>query len=193
MYRNNKLFARETATSKDSNRGQPQSSQNDEDEMMNIIFGDATTSSSCNTEADNPHEPSMTQKRKARVLDDITKCVKHLNKRGINTPSNFAQILSEERAVYFSASPNTVPLSTIDAIIRACELWKPYITPESFHNLVCEQVKSMYRIKASAICYTNSGAELQAYIGNFATLTELPPLGFSCSVNYYGTVVVNGV
>ena len=125
---------------------------------------------------------------------DTLEVVKYLQEKYlITTPENFAEILHKERMVFFSRTMDTVPLKTIDAIIEACKIWLPYIAPESFSALVCEQVKDMFRIHAAAICYTISGKEINACIENVVPLVKTPPIGLNCCVSYNGRYAIDGV
>lgn len=193
FYDSKKKFAIETdSTPTGHQKNLTRAPDSDAEQIMRTIFG-----SSMNTpkqeKADDSEEVSLLEKRRAIIERDILQCVNYLNKRGIATPKHFDRDLAAERNVFFSSRAKVIPLVTIDAIIRACEMWKPYITADSFDKLVCEEVKSMFRIEACALSYTNSGSELKSYIGNFATLSTLPPLGMSTSVNYYGKISAYGV
>lgn len=131
---------------------------------------------------------------KKSEIADIEKVITYLNEyHKISTPKNFAEILHRERMVFHFHTRDSVPFKTIDAIVEACKIWLPYIAPEDFSTLVCAEVKSMYRLHASALCYTISGKELNMCIEHIVPLTSKPPYGLSCSVTFNGHYAINGI
>lgn len=193
FYDSKKKFAIETdSTPAGHQEGHVRAPDSDADQILQTIFGSPKNVPQKEHD-EGSQDVSIQEKRRVIIERDIAQCVNYLLKRGISVPKNFDRILGEERNVHFSSRSKVIPLTTIASIIRACEMWKPYITEDSFDNLVCEEVKSMFRIEACALSYTNSGPELRSYIGHYATLSELPPLGMSTSVNYYGNISSYGV
>lgn len=77
------------------------------------------------------------------------KITEHLkNSHGIEVPENFSeQLLTAHQESYISSF--SIPLSTIDAIVDACELFEEYVLDIS--QLVCFEVLTMARIHTCII------------------------------------------
>ena len=76
------------------------------------------------------------------------KVVKHMNKRGIITPDDFAsQLILAHRT--FRATPFSMSRTIVKAVIDACEYWEDYVL--DWDDFVCRRMLSMAKINTSVV------------------------------------------
>lgn len=93
----------------------------------------------------------------------------YLEEEGIKIPRNFKRTLFKKMNRFYS-SEKTIQKEAIEAVLKICREWKPYLADENeFHKLVCEKVYSMVSIHSAVI---SSSSRLNAYIGNICELKE---------------------
>lgn len=105
----------------------------------------------------------------------------------IRVPDDFAeQITSAHNQFYLAEKNIQFPFRTVDAIFSSCDMWRKYIDDSEgiFDQLVCQEILSMARIRASVIAGRNF-SEKQCL-----PLKEQPPYLFTTIVTESGALKV---
>lgn len=124
--------------------------------------------------------------KKERKRKRITKILDYAAKTyGCKFHEEFVEELLEETSN--KETEKSIPNnSIIDSIIQEWEVWKPYVTEDSFQKFVEYELKQFFK---NDCCATSSSPVLNSYIGNKATvLKKLPEDVLSTVITENGTV-----
>lgn len=79
--------------------------------------------------------------------------------------------------------------TVVDSLVREWEVWKPYVSEDSFSNFIEDGLKSLICIQATA---TFHSPNLRGYIGNKAAVIKKLPLVLATSVTWNGSLRIDG-
>ena len=99
-----------------------------------------------------------------RISRTVDEQIRRLEEQGIEIPVNLRARLKRDVVKNYASNYRLVSRTTLESIIRMCDLWKQYLaSEEDWNKLVCEKLLEMYRIHTAVI---STHEDLPSYIGN---------------------------